>query len=116
MTQDNNPVPLEEPKAETTRENITEAALPDLVGAESEIAAAQEVRTRILMEADDLLSRLRAQERLYELPDRNAPPGIAVWVAALQALRGQEDAAWWLANRDAGARALLEALHEHVGR
>ncbi|HZO90464.1 MAG TPA: hypothetical protein VFB38_19210 [Chthonomonadaceae bacterium] len=93
----------------TTQENITQAGLPALSGSAEQIAQAESIRTQILMRADDLVSALRAEERLFELPAPHPPPAIGEVEAALQRLRNQADAAWWIAHGPDGAYKLLEA-------
>jgi len=93
----------------TTQQNITQVGLPELTGTPEEIAQAGPIRTQLLMQADDLMSQLRSQERCAPLlPDDSPPPAIAEAEAGLQKLRNQMDAAWWITHQNDSARQLLE--------
>ncbi len=100
-----------------TKRAITEGGLPHLTGSEHDVVRAHEIRTRILIEADDVLTRLRSDEILTEAQlDTNitAPRTVeATQVhaaeAALNRLRGQPDAAWWVGQ---GSRSAGDILSE----
>jgi len=99
---------------------ITEVGLPALRGTEEDIAAAMEIRLDKLIAADDLLTELRSDEQETELgpmagakPERPvSPEDVRRAQMALNRLRHQEDAAWWLANRDRTARELIAMFAE----
>ena len=101
-----------------TKKTITEGGLPALVGAETEIGQAREVRSRILVEADDVLTRLRSDEIITEAqsdtaivsPRQVSSDQVHAAEVALNRLRGQTDAAWWVANSGRTAGELLETL------
>lgn len=96
-------------------EIVSGAELPELGGAPMEVRAAAEIRKRILNEADDVLSAVRENEILS---NQNRDPallgGMAIVEAerALQRLRRQSSAAWWLAQERRSAQdVLVDLLH-----
>jgi hypothetical protein len=116
-------IPQEEdatPETGRTIRAITEVGLPALQGDEAAIAEAAEIRLAKLMAADDLLSALRTDKQETELGHmagaRPEKPVSAEEVRAAQTalnrLRHQEDAGWWLAQRDRTARELLAMFSE----
>ena len=111
-------VPPEEdgtPQTQRAIRAITEAGLPPLRGGEEDIAAAHEIRLAKLIAADDILTQLRSDEQETELGHMaGAQPQAPVSKnevrqeqIALNRLRHQDDAAWWLAQRDRTAQELL---------
>jgi hypothetical protein len=116
-------IPPEEdgtPQTGRTIRAITEAGLPPLHGAEADIAVATEIRLEKLMAADDLLTLLRSDEQETELghmagakPETPvSPDDVRAAQVALNRLRHQEEATWWLAHRDHAARELLAMFTE----
>ena len=83
--------------------------VPELTGAEADIAAAAPIRERLLIAADDYLTALRGDEILTTEQTDTAisvsrPVSAAEVLAAQKALnrlRHETDAAWWLARREA---------------
>jgi hypothetical protein len=116
-------IPPEEdgtPESERSIRAITEVGLPPLQGTEADIAAATEIRLAKLIAADDLLTMLRSDHQETDLGHMaGMQPAKPVSVddvkraqVALNRLRHQDDAAWWLANRDRTAQELIE-MFEH---
>ena len=99
-----------------TKRDLAQGGLPTLTGTEAEIAQADPIRTAILVEADDILTELRSNETLTEAQADtavHAPEQVTPWQVkeakvALNRLRNQAEASWWIAHRSDGARALLE--------
>ena len=95
---------------------ITEGGLPELVG--SNVDAAKETRTQILIEADDVLTRLRSDEIITEAqadtdivsPRQVSTGQVHAAEAALNRLRGNTDADWWLRQAGRGAGEILAAM------
>jgi hypothetical protein len=111
-------IPPEEdatPATERSIRAITEVGLPPLRGMAADIAAAHEIRLAKLIAADDLLTQLRNDEQETELGHMaGAQPSAPVSrqevqeaQAALNRLRHQDDAAWWLAQNDRSVQELL---------
>jgi hypothetical protein len=106
------------PETERSIRAITEVGLPVLVGTPEDVDAAAVVRLDKLRAADDLLTELRVSEREGEVAHAvsvSSSPAVSVAEVqraqeALNHLRHQQDAAWWLANRDRTARELLDAF------
>lgn len=102
-------------ETEGTKRTITEAALPELTGSASDVAAALEIRSRILMEGDDVLTRLRSDEIITEAqkdtaivsPRQVTSEQVHAAQAALNRLRGNADAAWWMAQAERSAGEIL---------
>jgi len=94
---------------------ITEVGLPPLRGTEADIAAAAGIRLDRLIAADDLLTGMRTDEQETELghmagatPAKPvSPDDVRRAQTALNRLRHQDDAAWWLANGDRTAEELI---------
>lgn len=123
------PIELEPPEDETPRSRRTERAvaevgLPELTGNEQAVAQARELRTDVLVEADDILSEWRSDAISMDgPPDPARPPSLSLAALkvrkaqmALNRLRHQTDAEWWLANGPRGARTLLEEGIEETPR
>src|SRR5579862_4455591 len=104
------------PETERSIRAITEVGLPSLRGTEADIGEAAALRLDKLIAADDLMTELRTEEQQAELDQQDAPNGRRTELAtavhraqtALNHLRHQDDAAWWLMQRDRTARELLE--------
>src|SRR5436309_2736255 len=102
-------------ETEGTKRTITAGGLPELSGDGADLAAALEVRTRILMEADDVLTRLRSDEILTEAerdtaivsPRHVSDAQVHAAEAALNRLRARTDAAWWAAQSGRTAAEIL---------
>jgi hypothetical protein len=100
---------------------ITEVGLPALQGTEADIAAASEIRLDKLSAADEVLTLLRTNQQETELGAQSAnPPSIPVAESqvqvaqmALNTLRHQDAADWWLAHQDQTARQLLEMFTDN---
>ena len=101
-----------------TKRTITEGGLPPLTGSSADLGTGSETRTRILVEADDILTRLRSDETITEAqqdtaivsPRQVSREQVHAAEAALNRLRGNTDAAWWTAQASRSAAELLEAL------
>lgn len=108
------------PRTERAMRAITEAGLPGLRGAPPDLEAASEVRLAKLMEADDVMTALRTAEQQTELGGDSAiqpetpvsDADVRAAQAALNRLRHQQDAAWWLAHQDRSARELMALFEE----
>ena len=105
-----------------TKRSITEGGLPELVGSGAD--AAREIRTSILIDADDVMSRLRSDEIITEAqsdtditsPRQVSPSQVHAAEAALNRLRGNTDAAWWLAQEARSAGDIIaEMMLEPTG-
>ncbi len=114
---------FEESEGETAgfKRQITHGGLQELKGSPEEIARAEEIRTRLLVEADDILTQLRSNPVLTAsqvdtaivAPEQVSEPQVNTTEAGLNRLRNRNDAAWWITNGARGARQLLdEALRE----
>lgn len=93
------------------------AGLPPLTGNPTDVQAAGDIRISKLIEADDLLSAMRGNEAMTEEHALAAipPPHVThaqvqQTQAALNRLRHQADAAWWIAHQSHSAQALLDAF------
>lgn len=101
-----------------TQRAMTQAGLPELTGHPSELSRADTIRTRILMEADDVMTRLRsdeiiteAQSDTYIVSPRQVTEGqVHAAEMALNRLRHEPNAAWWLTQELATAEQLLIQL------
>ncbi|HLJ55412.1 MAG TPA: hypothetical protein VKT77_10260 [Chthonomonadaceae bacterium] len=106
-----------------TKEMIAEGGLPALTGSDADLPLAHEIRTRILVEADDVLTRLRSDAVITDAqtdtaivsPRQVTPDQVHAAQAALGRLRGVTDADWWLAQRNRSASELLEEMMEEPG-
>ncbi len=108
---------LFEPNEETpgTKRTITVGGLPELSGPDTDLASALEIRTRILVEGDDVLTRLRSDEIITEAqvdtaivsPRQVNSEQVHAAEAALNRLRGITDAAWWSARKSRTAGEIL---------
>lgn len=116
----------DDPATPRTVRAIALTGVPPLTGADADIAAADPIRAARLIEADDILTALRGNETLTEEHTAAAIPPPPVSHAqvqqaqiALNRLRHQTEAAWWLSHRNDTAQALLNGLIEdtnsHVG-
>jgi len=95
-----------------TKRTISQGGLPTLIGPQPDIARAQDIRTRILVEADDVLTRLRSDEIITDAqkdtaivsPRQVNADQVRAAEIALNKVRGETDANWWIlqANRSAG--------------
>lgn len=100
------------------KKTLTEGGLPELTGAPEEIEAAEPIRSRALIAADDLLTDLRAreaehEERSHSFRDPNPrPPDPQVHSAqaALNRLRHETSAAWWLQQAQRTPQELLTQM------
>jgi len=111
---------LFEPSEETpgTKRVITEGGLPELTGEAAERASAREIRRRILIEGDDVLTRLRSDEIITEaqvdtaiVSPRQVDSGqVHAAEAALNRLRNVTDAAWWNARKSHAAGEILAEM------
>jgi hypothetical protein len=96
-----------------TKRTITEGGLPALVGSDLELA--REIRARILIEADDVLTRLRSDEIITaaqvdtDITSPRQVTGNQVHSAeiALNRLRNEMQSAWWIAQSDRSAGDIL---------
>ena len=109
----------DEPGTPRTMQAITLAGLPSLEGNEAEIRVASELRVARLIEADDLLSTLRGNEAITEEHPSGAVPiphvthtQVQQTQAAVNRLRHQTDARWWIDHQNETAQALLAAFFE----
>ncbi len=111
-------IPPEEggtPHTERSIRAITEVGLPPLRGTDADIAAAVEIRLDKLEAADDVLTQMRVDEQETELGSQSAnPPQVPITKEevqtvqrALNRLRHQDEAAWWLGQQERTARELL---------
>lgn len=108
-------------ETEGTKRTITAGGLPDLQGEIGDRDRAAEIRTRILVEADDVLTRLRSDEILTEAQSDTAivsprqvnPAQVHAAETALNHVRRQADAAWWIAQSDRSAAEIIAALMEN---
>lgn len=109
-----------EPETERSIRAVTEVGLPPLRGTEADITAAQEIRLDVLVAADDVLTQLRTAVQETDLGTMSAnPPRVPISKdvvksaqVALNSLRHQDDAAWWLSHRDESPRVLLQLFME----
>lgn len=100
------------------KRTVTHAGLPPLSGAAELAQQAEEIRMRILVEADDVLSRLRsdATQTVSEadtgpLTERHVTHDQVVSAQrALAHLRAETSSAWWIANESSSAGELLSNL------
>ena len=105
-----------------TKRSITEGGLPELVGSGAD--AAREIRTSILIDADDVMSRLRSDEIITEAqvdtditsPRQVNPGQVHSAEAALNRLRGNTDAAWWLAQEGRTAGEIIAEMMQELIR
>src|SRR4051794_34725006 len=80
---------------------ITEGGLPELNGSPDDVEAARDVRSRILVDADDILTRLRSDETITDAqkdtaivsPRQVTAQQVHSAEIALNRLRSQADAA-----------------------
>ena len=101
-----------------TQRAMTEAGLPELTGQSSEVSRAHDIRTKILMEADDVLSRLRSDEIITESqsdtdivsPRQVTDDQVHAAQMALNRIRHQSEAAWWIAHENETAAQILTRL------
>ena len=101
-----------------TKQTITSAGLPAITGAETDFARAEEIRSRILLDADDVLSRLRSDQIITDAqqdtdivsPRQVTKEQVHSAEIALNKLRGQADAGWWAAQSDRSAGEILGDL------
>lgn len=108
----------ETPRTPRSQEAATEAGLPALTGSGPEIAQAEPIRTALLMDADDYLTELRTNQILTEeqqdtavMPDQPvSAEQVRAAQMALNRLRHQTDAGWWIAHRDWGVCDLLAEM------
>ena len=101
-----------------TKRTIAEGGLPKLDGTPEQNEQAEEIRTRLLVQSDEILSRLRSDQIMTEAqkdtavisPRQVTSEQVHSAEVALNKLRNQTDAAWWLAQSDASASTLLADL------
>jgi hypothetical protein len=104
-----------------TQRAMTQAGLPELTGEPADVSRADAIRTRILMEADDVLTRLRSDEILTEAqsdtditsPRQVSEDQVHAAQVALNKIRHQADAAWWISHEESTAEQLLSHLMTH---
>ena len=121
------PIELKPPEDETPRTHRTERAVaevgvPELVGDNKAVAQAREARSAVLIDADDILSEWRSDAISMDGPQDPARPPVLSPAAlkvrkaqrALNRIRHQTDAAWWVENGSRGARALLEEAMDEI--
>ena len=111
----------DEPATPRTVRAIAEAGLPFLTGSPSDVETAANIRAAKLIAADDLLSTLRGNEALTEEHSLAAipPPHIThaqvqQAQAALNRLRHQTEAGWWIAHESHSAQSLLDACATNI--
>jgi len=105
-------------ESQGTQRAMTQAGLPELTGQPDEVGRAQAIRTRILMEADDVMTRLRSDEVITEAqsdtgikaPRQVSEDQVHAAEMALNKVRHQTDAAWWIGHEGATAEQLLSRL------
>ncbi len=109
----------DEPATPRTRSAIAIAGVLPLTGTPADIETADAVRADHLTRADDILTALRGGETLYEEHTVAAIPPAPVShaqvqraQAALNRLRHQTDAQWWLTHQHTPTQTLLESLME----
>ena len=107
----------DEPGTPRTVRAIAEAGLPVLTGSPADIETASKIRLTKLIAADDLLSELRGNEAITEEHAAAAipPPHVTHTQvqqaqAALNRLRHQTEAAWWIAHQSHTAQSLLDVV------
>ena len=101
-----------------TKRTMTEGGLPELNGDPAILANAADIRTRILIEADDVLTRLRSDEIITEAqqdtaivsPRQVTSEQVHAAEAALNRLRHETAAAWWAEQSSRTAGELLTTL------
>ncbi|HZT41053.1 MAG TPA: hypothetical protein VFA07_02630 [Chthonomonadaceae bacterium] len=113
------PQPADEtPRTPRSQQAATEVGLPALVGMPEEIGQALEIRSDILMQADDYMTQLRANQILTEeqsdtavVPDQPVThEQVLAAQAALNRLRHQTDANWWIAHQQDDVVSLLSMI------
>lgn len=115
----------EEPgETPATKRAAAEIGLPGLNGTPEQIEQADEIRTRLLVEADDAMGLLRSDQIMTEAQkdtDVVSPRQVTIEQVrsaevALNKLRNKTDAAWWLAQKNASAGTLLtDLMNEAAG-
>ena len=108
----------ETPRSPRAIRAIALAGVPELAGTEADVAAALPIRERLLIDADDFLSALRSNEILTEeqadtaisIPTPASPAEVLAAQQALNRLRHQTDAAWWIGRREATIKSALNDL------
>jgi len=101
-----------------TKRVITEGGIPELMGTPEHKAKAGEIRTRILVEADDVLTRLRSDQIITDAqkdtaivsPRQVTSDQVVSAETALNRLRNQDSAEWWLAQDGKRAGEILADL------
>jgi hypothetical protein len=104
-----------------TKRAASEIGVPDLVGSDADVSQAEAIRSRILIEADDVLTRLRSDEIITEAqvdtdivsPRQVTDQQVHAAEVALNRLRHKSEAAWWIAQQDASAGDILSELMLH---
>jgi hypothetical protein len=103
----------DDPSTPRTVRAIALAGLPPLTGADTD--AANDIRATKLIEADALLSDMRGSEAITEEHPAGAipmPPVTHAQVqqmqAALNRLRHQTEAEWWISHQHDTSQALLD--------
>ena len=94
--------------------------VPTLTGTEAEIAEAEPIRERLLIAADDVLTELRGGEILTEeqadtairVPQPISAAQVQAAQRALNQLRHQTEANWWLLQQEATAEMLLKQYED----
>ena len=107
----------DDPATPRTIRAIALTGVPPLTGDPADVAAADGVRAARLIEADDILTELRGNQTLTEEHTAAAippPPVSHAQVqqaqAALNRLRHQTEARWWLNHQNDSAQVLLDGL------
>lgn len=101
-----------------TQKAVAQAGLLPLTGSAEAIAQAEAIRAQTLVDADNIITRMRSEEVLTDTDSTIVHPTTApvtheqvlATQAALNRLRHQTEADWWLQNGSRGAGALLNAF------
>ena len=104
----------DEPGTPRTVRAIALVGLHPLTGTEEDIASADPIRTAHLIAADDLMSELRGLEAITEEHPAAAIPlkevtrtEVHEMQVALNRLRHQTEALWWIGHKETPTRTLL---------
>lgn len=123
MTLDEQPIQLVPEEDTTPRRTdairaIAEVGVPDLKGTPDEVTRGREIRLRFLVEADELLTRLRTNATLTQeqsdtaivAPQQVRAEEVHVAQVALNRLRHQDNATWWIAHEEDRLDNLLRSF------
>jgi hypothetical protein len=114
-----NPIYQAPGESPATRRAVAEIGLPELSGAGDQVKRAEAVRARLLVDADDVMTRLRSDEIITEAqvdtaivsPRQVSDDQVHAAEAALNRLRRVQDAAWWIEH---GSRSAGDILAEFM--